>query len=390
MAYTSLLTFRAIEWVLPADSVERIGAWRDWRSGLFFGGVSVAATLLGGLIGVALVGGLLRIDAWSRVAARPEAVLHFFLLSILISGLNWLFWKMRWKQQALQLQATESQLRLLQAQIEPHFLFNTLANVQSLIEYDTPRAKQMLEAFTDYLRASLGQLRHADSSLGAELEMGQAYLRLLQIRMDERLRFEIEADAEARAAVLPPLLLQPLIENAIHHGLEPKIEGGCVRIRAAVAAGRLEISVDDDGLGPACPAPARPRRRQWPGAGEYPRPPADPLWRECGPEPAGPEPGHPRHAEPSLSCEPCQAMTTRALIADDEPHLAQYLKTAAGPAVARAGDRPRGQERRRGGRRDRRAAAGAGLSGHPDAGPDRAGGGPGHRGRDASGLRHRL
>jgi LytS/YehU family sensor histidine kinase len=117
------------------------------------------------------------------------------------------------------------------------------------MDHDTPRAKLILEAFTEYLRASLSQLRSADSTLGAELDMAQSYLLLLQIRMDERLRFVIEADEQARAAILPPLLLQPLVENAIHHGLEPKIEGGQVRISASVNDARLEICVNDDGLG---------------------------------------------------------------------------------------------------------------------------------------------
>jgi len=206
---------------------------------------------------------LFRIDALGSFLNQPGNLRMFVFLALLITGLNAAWWKMRIKQQDLQLAATEAQLRLLQGQIEPHFLFNTLANVQSLIDYDAPRAKQMLEAFTDYLRASLGQLRDGNSTLGAELDMAQSYLQLLQIRMNERLSFQIEASAEARAAVLPPLLLQPLIENAIHHGLEPKVEGGRVLIRAQVIRGRLEVQVDDDGLG--LDAPRRPGRKA--GAG---------------------------------------------------------------------------------------------------------------------------
>jgi sensor histidine kinase YesM len=157
------------------------------------------------------------------------------------------------KRQALQLQAAEAQLRLLQAQMEPHFLFNTLANVQSLIDYDAARAKQMLEAFTDYLRASLGQLRRAESTVEEELEMASSYLQLLQIRMEERLAFRIEADDAVRAAHLPTLLLQPLVENAIRHGLEPKLEGGIVHIAARLQDGMLALSVEDNGLGDSTP-----------------------------------------------------------------------------------------------------------------------------------------
>jgi sensor histidine kinase YesM len=180
------------------------------------------------------------------------------LISVVITGLNWVWWRVRARRQALKLQATESQLRLLQAQIEPHFLFNTLANVQSLIDYDTPRAKAMLEAFTDYLRSSFNQLRRTDATLGAELDMAQSYLNLLQIRMMERLTFTLDVAPELRNAVLPPLLLQPLVENAIHHGLEPKVEGGHILISAVVRGANLDISVQDNGLG--LDAPLRPGR----------------------------------------------------------------------------------------------------------------------------------
>lgn len=150
-------------------------------------------------------------------------------------------------------EAIEARLRLLQGQIAPDFLFNTLANVQSLMDVDAARARQMLEAYSDYLRAGLTQLRQLDTTLGAELDMAQTYLELMQIRMLDRLNFSIEAGPEARAAHLPALLLQPLVENAILHGLEPKPEGGRVSIRATLNDGRLEVSVVDDGVGLAVP-----------------------------------------------------------------------------------------------------------------------------------------
>jgi len=263
ISYTVHALYRSIELLLSEARLVRINAWRDWRSGVFFSAMGMIGTVAGGALALLVIGAVSRTDILALLLSRPQAALHFLLVGALISLLNWFWWKLRWRQQALKLQATEAQLRLLQAQIEPHFLFNTLANVQSLIDHDTPRAKAMLESFTDYLRASLGQLRRADSTLGAELEMSASYLLLMQTRMGtERLRFEIEADPSARAAVLPPLLLQPLIENAIHHGLEPKVEGGCVRISAAVDAGLLRITVYDDGLG--LDAPRRPGR---PGQG---------------------------------------------------------------------------------------------------------------------------
>jgi sensor histidine kinase YesM len=181
------------------------------------------------------------------------------LVSVLATLLFHLYFSARAREISAQARATEAQLRLLQAQIEPHFLFNTLANVVSLIDHDAPRAKQMLEAFTDYLRASLGRLRDDDSTLGHELDMAEAYLKLLQTRMDDRLHYRIDADAALRDMTLPPLVLQPLVENAIHHGLEPKIDGGNVQIVARREGNRLSVSVDDDGLG--LDAAARTSRR---------------------------------------------------------------------------------------------------------------------------------
>ena len=193
--------------------------------------------------------------AWNGLA-HPRQRIHFALFMLVLIGANVIAWSLRARQLAKRRRATEAQLHLLQAQIEPQFLFNTLADVQGLLDHDPDRARQMLEEFTDYLRASLGQLRRADSSVAAELEMTQCYLQLLRLRMGNRLRFSIEASVQARAAVVPPLLLQPLVENAIKHGLAPKADGGSVHIHADVRFGRLEIVVLDDGVG----LPATPER----------------------------------------------------------------------------------------------------------------------------------
>jgi sensor histidine kinase YesM len=129
---------------------------------------------------------------------------------------------------------------------------------------DPPRARGMLEAFVQYLRASFGTMRGDTHPAGSELDMVDAYLRLLQTRMDDRLRFAIDADADARAVPLPPLLLQPLVENAVVHGLEPKVDGGEVRIRARVDGQTLVMEVRDDGLG--LDAPKRRAGRAGAGA----------------------------------------------------------------------------------------------------------------------------
>jgi two-component sensor histidine kinase len=145
--------------------------------------------------------------------------------------------------------AVEANLRALQAQIEPHFLFNTLANVVSLIEPAPQKARLMLQDFIEYLRASLASTRAQHSSLGREAELMRAFLRLIQIRMGGRLTFQVEIPEALERATFPPMLLQPLIENAVKHGLEPTINGGEVVVRATAQQGFIEITVEDSGRG---------------------------------------------------------------------------------------------------------------------------------------------
>ncbi|MEW9898221.1 histidine kinase [Chitinivorax sp. PXF-14] len=142
-----------------------------------------------------------------------------------------------------------ARLQMLQAQIEPHFLFNTLANVMSLIDLAPGQAKIMLDHFNSYLRASLDRTRDSHTTLGQELEQLQHYLAILGIRMGKRLRYQVEAPPELLQQALPPMLLQPLVENAIVHGLEPKVDGGAITIRAWREQDRLHLRVSDDGLG---------------------------------------------------------------------------------------------------------------------------------------------
>ncbi len=143
----------------------------------------------------------------------------------------------------------EMQLRLLQAQTEPHFLFNTLAHVLALIDTQPERGKAMLATLIDYLRRSLQHARTIQATLGDELAIIGAYLDILRIRMGERLQVHIEVPEELARLPLPPMLLQPLVENAIKHGLEPKIEGGELWISARGEGGVLVLEVADSGLG---------------------------------------------------------------------------------------------------------------------------------------------
>jgi signal transduction histidine kinase len=181
-----------------------------------------------------------------QIRTTPSGAIAFMLL---VLALFYGFFAIRARQLRAERQAAEAQLRLLQGQMEPHFLFNTLANVVGLMEVDTPRAKRMLESFTDYLRASLLSLRASDHTLGAELDLISAYLQVVKVRMEDRLHYRIEVPDALRARSVPTLSLQPLVENAVQHGLEPTIAGGTIVIDAQVVAGALVLRVTDDGAG---------------------------------------------------------------------------------------------------------------------------------------------
>ncbi|MDN4058976.1 histidine kinase [Massilia sp. YIM B02769] len=155
----------------------------------------------------------------------------------------------RLRAEVVERQALQAQLRLLQAQIEPHMLFNTLANLQGLIALDPERASRMLDQLIQYLRATLGATRADSTSLEQEFAAMEAYLGLMAVRMGARLAYRLDLPPGLRNARLPPLLLQPLVENAIVHGLEPKIEGGEILIEASAHDGLLDIAVRDSGLG---------------------------------------------------------------------------------------------------------------------------------------------
>jgi TM2 domain-containing membrane protein YozV len=152
-------------------------------------------------------------------------------------------------------QLAEARLTLMRAQVEPHFLFNTLAHVQALQEIDPPQAGTMLERLISYLRAAMPSMRETTSTLGREIDVVRAYLDLLKIRMGDRLRYVISVPAELNNVSLPPTMIATLVENAIKHGLEPKKEGGTVAINVRKLPGEngasdtLEVLVADDGLG---------------------------------------------------------------------------------------------------------------------------------------------
>ena len=150
----------------------------------------------------------------------------------------------------LERRLTEAQMAALQAQVEPHFLFNTLALIGRLIETDPPEAAKVHAHLIAYLRSALPQMRSSGgATLGKQLELSKAYLAIMQARMKERLAVRFEVPDFLGSAPFPPMMLQTLIENAIKHGLEPKIAGGTILVRARVDGATLMVDVCDDGVG---------------------------------------------------------------------------------------------------------------------------------------------
>lgn len=165
------------------------------------------------------------------------------------------------EREAVERQLVQARLQVLQAQVEPHFLFNTLATVDYLIETDPPRASQMQKALITYLRGALPQMREESSTLGREMSLIRSYLELIQMRIEDRLEVQYAVPAELEAAEFPPMMLQSIVENAIQHGIEPKPEGGKVIVTARVQGDQLWVEVEDSGVGFADPdvldAPAK-------------------------------------------------------------------------------------------------------------------------------------
>ena len=239
---------------LGTEGIRKLSGWRRM---LYFIGVPNVGVAIGWPLGVSVAG--YEATSW-QLLKNPNALAASVLLVILTSFIFYLLFSAAARRLQAEKRDAEAQLRLLQGQIEPHFLFNTLANVSSLMDEDVPRAKLMLETFTDYLRASLGSLRRLDATLGAELDLVGHYLELMKTRMEERMQYTVICDTNLRDVGMPPFLLQPLVENALHYGLEPQVEGGSIQVSARLDGAQLVLEVRDDGMGPDVT-----RRR--PGAG---------------------------------------------------------------------------------------------------------------------------
>ncbi len=218
------------------------------------------AVLLGYFGGSALAGWWLGIPLLGWFTSHPAPTLGYLLLSLAAgSGLTYATVHRRMlalervrgreRAQALQRQATESQLKLLQTQLAPHMLFNTLANLQALIAMDPARAQQMLEHLIDYLRATLSASRSSFHPLQTEFDRLRDYLELMAVRMGPRLRFTLDLPADLAQHPVPTLLLQPLVENSLQHGLEPQVAGGQITVQARRDGPRIVLTVHDSGVG---------------------------------------------------------------------------------------------------------------------------------------------
>lgn len=210
------------------------------------------SVLLGYSLGTAAGDAFSGHSTWDLLQRSPRRFWAFLLWSLGVSCAFFFYFYQRERALELQRQATEARLRLLESQLEPHMLFNTLANLRVLIGIDPERATAMLDRLNDYLRATLAASRTdaaAGHPLSTEFQRLRDYLELMAVRMGPRLRHTLTLPDELAACSVPPLLLQPLVENAIHHGLEPSVPGGAVVVSAHRAGAELVITVQDSGVG---------------------------------------------------------------------------------------------------------------------------------------------
>jgi len=243
----SLLTWLFVDvgrflWRVPPPS-----HWpqRPLHRALLLGAGIGAGFVLGILIGDAYVGR----STWALLRIDPDRFTGILLGSLAVSAVFIAFFYQRGRSELLARQAREAELRLLQSQLEPHMLFNTLANLRVLIALDPPRAQAMLDRLIAFLRCTLEASRAGTHTLAAEFARIDDYLALMAVRMGPRLSVKSTLPPELAALPVPALLLQPLVENSIRHGLEPQVQGGRIELSATRDGARLLISVRDNGVG---------------------------------------------------------------------------------------------------------------------------------------------
>lgn len=241
----SLLIFRPRTWKLFL-----LIAGIDICLGLFIG-LQISFIILQYLFNIVLNWETQNLGLQAIVAGMmaSSVILYFLITKIRLRYRSEMIEREKIKRMAVEKESILANLKMLQAQIEPHFLFNTLSNILSLIDTKPEKGKSMLLDLTKYLRTSLSRTLPENTTLSQEIAMIKVYLDIQKIRMDERLNYKIDVSNNIGQYSFPPMLLQPLVENAIKHGLEPKVDGGEIIIRATEKNKVLKIEVADTGLG---------------------------------------------------------------------------------------------------------------------------------------------
>jgi len=244
----------------PAAPPMGIGqAFREIRKGIvvmwwaFFDWVAVVswkALLLVCLLAMILGGGVLKLPTLTFFVVVTSVIVKIVAGGKRRAELAASQAILRADTEQLERNLVEARMEALQAQIEPHFLFNTLASIDQLIQTDPPRASKMQQSLIRYLRSAMPQMRDGKRpTLGQQVSLSSAFLEIMSVRMEGRLQPVVNVPDGLKSAVFPSMMLQTLVENAIKHGLEPKPEGGRLEIGAEIVDGQLAVHVTDNGCG---------------------------------------------------------------------------------------------------------------------------------------------
>jgi hypothetical protein len=220
-----------------------------WSNGLKVWLFIFVSIVFGFIVGTSIGDWYAGFSTLDLLKFAPQKFAGFVILCVSISIVFIKFFYQHDRLRVAERQATESKLQLLQSQLEPHMLFNTLANLRVLIDLDSTRAQAMLDRIIDYLRATLGASRVTSHALSLEFDRLDDYLALMQIRMGARLHYVLELPESLKAVPCPALILQPVVENAVLHGLEPSVLGGEIRVKAEQIDKKIVLTVSDTGLG---------------------------------------------------------------------------------------------------------------------------------------------
>lgn len=223
---------------------------------------------VGSLAGASLGAGLVRGEPWAGIWASGtflRALPIGLIFGVVITGLLMAGWRAARAESALvqrerrlaqaEQARLQARLELLQGQMAPHFLMNTLATIAGLIDREPQRARALVDDLSDLLRRTLAHSQAETAPLGDELDLIADYLAIMQARLGPRLAYRIAADEAVRRRPVPPLVVQPLVENAVKHGIEPVPAGGTISVSAAAATGGIAITVAQDGAAPGTGAP---------------------------------------------------------------------------------------------------------------------------------------